>query len=46
VRNLKQDDRDFAREMQEMAADTQIQAECEAIEREFAPAALDCIIRD
>ena len=33
--------RAFAREMQEMAADPQIQAECKAIERDFAVAALD-----
>lgn len=33
--------RTFEREMQDMAADPQILAECEAIEREFAPAVLD-----
>jgi len=33
--------RAFEREMEEMASDPQIRAECEAIEREFVPAALD-----
>ena len=42
--SLKDDEKEFERAMQEVAADPQIQAECEAIARDFAQCESDGLL--